>query len=90
MKLKINRQGFRELRNSPGVVADLDARAERVADAAMAEYDPHHGEVNDGFIPNVSEGQNRARSSVVTGNPHAARHNAAHNTLLRALEAGRG
>lgn len=89
MKFKMNRQGFRELRNSPGVVADLEDRAERVANSAEMEYTPSSWETNEGFIPNVSEGRNRARGSVVTGNPHAARHAAAHNTLVRALEAGR-
>lgn len=80
MKPKLNRAGFRELRNSPAVVADLDARARRVAEAA-----------GDGFVSASGGGKTRGRASVATVS-NTARRAAAGDpaAFLRALQRGRG
>lgn len=78
MKIKLNRAGFRELRNSREMVADLDARARRVAAEAGA-----------GFEADSRTGATRARGSVVTGDARARAAAAADpGRLLRALHRG--
>lgn len=89
-KFQINRSGFDELRNSPRVLEDLRRRAERVERSASATYEPQGWERNPGYVSGAEPGRTRARGHVTTGNAHAARHARANNTLLRALEAGRG
>lgn len=78
-KTKLNMAEFRELRRSAEVLADLDARAKRVAAAAGA-----------GFEARSRLGANRARASVATVTT-AARLKAARDpaAFLRALERGR-
>lgn len=79
MKIRFRNAAFRELRTAPGVRADLEQRAERVAAAA-----------GDGVeVLPVQEPRNRAHVVVATVTPDAARQNAEQNTLLRALDAGR-
>lgn len=79
--LKFNyRSGFRALRTAPGVQADIKARAERVAEAAGEGVE---------VLP-VVEPFSRARALVGPVTGEAARRVAEDNTLLRALEAGRG
>lgn len=81
-KIKWNVAGFKQLRSEPGVVDDLEARAEAVAAAA-----------GDGYVTGSRQGvarpQGRWRTSVVTGDFDAILDNARHQTLLRALDAGR-
>lgn len=80
VRLSFNRKGFRDLLRDPGVRQNLRERAQRVADAAgpgveiLPEQEPH------------------TRAHLVVGpvTPEAARRVAKDNTLLRALEAGRG
>ena len=79
MKIKFNRNAFREIRLLPEVAADVHDRAERVAAAA--------GEGFDAFPTQAP--RNRARAAVVTTSMKAIRQNARDNTLLRALDAGR-
>ena len=79
MKIKFNRNAFREIRLLPEVAADVHDRAERVAAAA--------GEGFDAFPTQAP--RNRARAAVVTTSMKAIRQNARNNTLLRALDAGR-
>ena len=79
MKIKFNRNAFREIRLLPEVAADVHDRAERVAAAA--------GEGFDAFPTQAP--RNRARAAVVTTSMKAIRQNARDNTLLRALGAGR-
>lgn len=90
MKFTPNRRGFEELLRSEEVKKDLRRRSERVADAALSGYTAAPGERNPGYVANVQQGKSRARGSVVTATPHAARSSAVNNTLLRALEAARG
>lgn len=73
---------FYRLRSEPGVVADLERRAEAVAEAA-----------GDGYLAGSRQGasrpQGRWRASVVTGDWDAIVDNARNQTLLKALDAGR-
>lgn len=78
MKIKWKISGFEELRRAPGVAADVDSRGARVAAAA-----------GDGYESSSYEGTGRHRNSVMTKTPKAMIDNARHNTLLRALDAGR-
>lgn len=77
-KIKWNVKAFRELRLEPGVIADLEKRAEAVAAAA-----------GDGYEASAMAGKNRGRASVITANYAAIRDNARNQTLLRSLDAGR-
>lgn len=81
-KIKWNREGFRQLRQSPGVKADLMARARRVAAAAGGE--------GMGYMVTdlVLEEPRGAVSVMATGK--AIYHNRKHNSLIRALDAGKG
>lgn len=80
-KLKYNQKAFEELRKSPGVVADLERRAERIAAAAGGEAMGYK------VTELVLEGPRGAVSVMAAG--HAHFHNRKHHALLRALDAGR-
>lgn len=77
-RIKWNVKAFRELRLEPDVIADLEDRAERIADSA-----------GDGYEASAQAGKNRGRASVITGDYAAMRDNAKNQSLLRALDAGR-
>lgn len=72
---------FMELRRAPGVVADLQRRAQAIADACGGE--------SEGYYARVSQGKTRARAAVITGTGRAIRDNAANATILRNLDRGR-
>lgn len=76
-RIKWRVAGFRELRLEPGVIADLEERAEAVAAAA-----------GDGYEASAMAGKNRGRASVITADYAAMRDNAKNQTLLRSLDAG--
>ena len=79
VRIVLNRQGFRDLRNAPGVVADLERRAAAIAAAA-----------GEGFATRPAErGRQRARVAVVTETYDAMRSEAKDRTLTRAINAGR-
>lgn len=78
VEIKLNSAGMEELLRSPAVMADLRARANRIARSAGFGYRVY-----------VEQGRSRARASVVAGSRRARRDNARNNTLLRALGAGR-
>ena len=82
VKIKWNNEGFRQLRQSPGVKADLMARARRVAASAGGE--------GMGYMVTdlILEDPRGAVSVMATG--HAVNHNRKHNSLIRALDAGKG
>lgn len=71
-------KGYRELLTSAAVLAEVRARAEKIAEAA-----------GDGYEMRSSEPRRRARAAVVTTTAKAMRDNATNQTLLRALGAGR-
>lgn len=82
MKIKWRLEGFRELRSTPAMLADLEQRAARIADAAG----PGHGvrsEIHTG-------GKGRARAAVVTESFEAALAEARDRNLSRAIDTGRG
>lgn len=70
--------GFKKLRNSPEVKADLERRARAIAASAGS-----------GFEVSSQGGKNRARASVITGTFEARREQAKSNVLQRALDSGR-
>lgn len=77
-RVELHNKGFNELRNSGGVMADLAARAGRIANAA-----------GEGMVSETRHGGARARSSVHTGTYAARRAQATNNALTRAIDAGR-
>ena len=82
-RVRMNNKAFYELRSSPGVVADLESRTEKIR-AACGE----------GFETSSQQGakrpQGRWRTTVIAASAKAKRRNARHNTLIKALDAGRG
>lgn len=77
-QVKLNTKGFRQLRTSAKVQADLQRRAERVARAA-----------GPGFQVENPDTRNRARRVVTAGTADAGRASTDPNVLLRALNAAR-
>jgi hypothetical protein len=77
-RIKWRIAGFRELRKSSEVTADLIRRAQRIAAGAGS-----------GYSASVSLGKNRGRASVFTKDAAAMRDNAKNNTLIRNLDRGR-
>lgn len=81
VKIKWNVDAFREIRHAPGVVADIDARAARVAAAAGAGYES-----------SSSSGGTRHRGFAGAATTKTRAHEVKHGTagrLVRALDAGR-
>ena len=77
VKIVWKRNGYTDVRKSPGVVADLDRRARRIAQAA-----------GPGMEVTSRIGRTRARSSVFTATPEARRAEATNRALTRALHRG--
>lgn len=75
----LDRKGVAALLRAPGVKADLQRRADRIALAAGA-----------GVRGYVWDGADRARGRVVTVTPEADFNQARYRTLSRAIDAGRG
>lgn len=82
MRVKFNVPAFMALRRDPGVTQELHRRAKLIADACGGE--------DDGFHAEVTQGRTRARASVVAVTYQARRRNARDNTMIKALDAGRG
>lgn len=78
MKIKWNIEGFRQLRHDPGVAADIDGRAARIAAAA-----------GEGYESSPYRGASRHRASVITTSAKAAASERKHGKLLRSIDAGR-
>lgn len=76
--IKLTRTGPRQIRQSQGVLADMAARAERIA--ALA---------GPGMEAGASVGATRARASVITATYEAMRAEASSRALTRAIDAGR-
>ena len=83
VRVKINRAGAAEVRNSPGVQADLLARAERI----KAKAESFGSGV---YEADVQSGRTRAHAMVKTTDPRSMASNAKHNSLRRSIDAGRG
>jgi len=78
VQIKLNSAGVREMLRSPGVRADLDSRARRIA----AQAGP-------GMSAASSIGRRRALAMVWTDTPDAMAAEATSRALTRAIDAGR-
>lgn len=73
-------KAYEALLKDPAVLADLQRRAEAIAEAANAE----------GLhVVRFEVGKNRARAAVITGDVKAMLAEANHQNLTRAIAAGR-
>jgi len=79
IRIDLNSAGIQELLKSSGVLADLRARAGRIAAAA-----------GPGMEASARLGRSRARASVVTATRKAMKAEATNRALTKALDAGRG
>ena len=79
VKVVMNPAGVRALLNAPGVVADLDARAERIRAAAGPGF----------FVRRRDKRINRYASQVRTADDEGRKAQADGNVLMKALDAGR-
>jgi hypothetical protein len=77
-KIKLNNKGIRDLLRSKEMVADLNQRAGRIAQAA-----------GDGHSYEATAGRTRALASVWTTSAEAMRAEATERNLTRAIDAGR-
>ena len=77
--IKLNSAGVRQLLHEPGVKADLNARALRVAARA-----------GDGMEVQDADDENRARAVVITATAEAMRGEATDRRLTQAIDAARG
>ncbi len=85
MDIRFNSPAFVAILNSPGVIAELNARAARIADAANATM--AEGE---GYMAMPAErGAKRARVAVITATAHAMNHEAMYHSLVSSIDAGR-
>ena len=80
-RIKFHYDQFALLRSSPAIQAEVDARAQAIADAAGGGED---------FKAIPSPSKSRARSVVVTASMQAKIAEANDRALSMALEAGRG
>lgn len=72
-----NDAGFREVRTSPGVMAELNAHASRIAAACGEGFVAHP--------PTVTGGRGRGRASVVTATYEAMRRQAKDHVVEQAI-----
>jgi len=78
IRIELNRDGVRQLLQSPEVLGDLKRRAQRIAVVA-----------GPGFEVRAGNGPNRARASVGTTDHASRRAEAENRALTRAIDAGR-
>lgn len=83
--VKLNRRALREIMKSDPLELELFRRAEAIREAC--DPDGHLGE--DAYVAVSGKGRNRSRASVIAASRHAQNSNAKHNTLLKAIDAGR-
>lgn len=82
MRIVWNLPAFRQIRTSPETKAEIQRRADKIADACGNGYEA-------GTVAETG-GRGRARSAVYTNTPKARRDNAKNHTLMRNIGAGRG
>lgn len=78
VRIELNSKGVRQLLHDPGVLADLERRAKRIAAAA-----------GEGMETDSDAGGTRARAVVITATRDAQRAEATDRALTRAVDAGR-
>ena len=86
-RVRINAAGARAVLESPAVLADVEARAERIAAAACGMCSPDDDD--DPFAASAMHGLNRARASVITATRHGRAAQNRRNVLIKAIGAGR-
>ena len=88
IKFKKNNDGFREIRYRNETRSMLEALGYTVAERANSTFKPS-GPSDRGYVVSSRAGARkpygRWRVSVAAIGPHANRHNAVHNTLVKAL-----
>lgn len=89
-RVKWNLRAWSQLRHAPGVVADLDARASRIAAAAGPGFTRRQASPGDPSKTKKPPARTRARASVGTASWQARMEQSRDNVLQRALNAGRG
>ena len=80
-KLVFNEKALKALRKHPAVIRDLEKRARRIAAAAGGE--------DMGYKVTVLELEDPRGAVSVMATGRAAGHNRKHNSLMRAIDAGR-
>lgn len=82
-RIEFNESAIKELLSGPDTVADIQRRVDAVRQAAAGMYGAsnYKGDVIT---------TDRAHGAVWAGDVYAARSCAKHNTLLKALDAGKG
>ena len=78
MRVELNSEGVRALLRSPEMLADLSARAARIAASA-----------GEGMVVDADVGRNRARATIFTATFEARHAEATTRALTRAVDAGR-
>lgn len=81
-RVKLHSHGVLDVLNSPGVYADIERRTLAIANAADVMHEAK------GYVGDVIT-TDRPHGAVRATTMHARRSNAKHNTLLKALDAGR-
>lgn len=79
MEFVVSKSSFRKFLTSPELLPELQKRVDRIAAAA-----------GEGYVGRVNPGRKRHRGAVITTTGDAIRDNARNNTLVRALDAGKG
>ena len=83
VRVRINKSAIDEILNSPEVNADIQRRVNAVRDYANSMFSAN------GYKGDVMK-TDRPHGAVWAGDLHSRRSNAKHNTLMRALDAGKG
>ena len=84
-RLVFNDSALRHLRTSPGMLADIASRVKRIEAAADSS-----GAEGLGYASAADVESERVSGAIWTKSMQAIRDNAANNTLIHALDAGRG
>lgn len=79
IRIEIDPKGVRALLRSPGVRADLQSRADRIATGA-----------GPGVTAYTWQGHDRVRARVTTATEEADKNEALYDTLSRAIDLGKG
>ena len=88
IRVRINSSGAKAILTSAGVANDLAERAIAIATKACHDASPDEMH-NAPFMADGDAGGNRARARAFTASPHGINSQNKHNTLLKALDAGR-
>lgn len=86
--VRLNKQGFYNMRRDPAVVADLEARGRRIAEACNSGA-TNGARYEVGSRQGARNPQGRWRVTVITANAEAMADNARHHRLLRNADHGR-